>query len=373
MNMEMPGMQIRLTGIVVLLLAMPIQAAEQNNGGEKLHYDRQEVAHRFGTTQNAQFLPKTAINSEAVPDYTLQEFDSADAVLPYYQLADNTYFFFGNIAEVDENNRGWNGNAGFVVTPEGVVVIDSLGTPKLGQRMIATIRSITDQPIKYLIITHNHPDHAYGAVAFSYLPGVTIIGHQDILKYLNSDRIEHSVAYRETFIASDMAGFKAIRPDILVDVPLYDKITIKLGKDAFDIYNVGAQHSYGDLIVHQRNENIVWVADLVFNNRVTFMADGNSKLAIAGQDWLLKNFAGVSLVVPGHGSAQTKPFPMVEKTRSYMARLRRVMAREIEAGVDLQDAVSKADFADWKAVRLYDLNQRANANFVYREMEEVVF
>jgi hypothetical protein len=47
--------------------------------------------------------------------------------------------------------------------------------------------------------------------------------------------------------------------------------------------------------------------------------------------------------------------------------------REIETGVDLQDAVTKADFADWKIIRLYDLNQRANANFVYRVMEEVVF
>jgi glyoxylase-like metal-dependent hydrolase (beta-lactamase superfamily II) len=239
--------------------------------------------------------------------------------------------------------------------------------------MIATIRRVTDQPIKYLIITHNHPDHAYGAVAFRKLGGVTIIGHKDIIKYLESDRIEESVTYRRTFIERDMQGFAAVRPDVLVDVPVYEKYSFTLGGYSFDLYNVGAQHSYGDLVVHQRKGNVVWVADLVFNNRVTYMADGHSKVALEGQQWLLDKFSNAALMVPGHGSAQTAPFPMATKTQSYVQRMRQFMNQALDEGLDLQEAVDKAQFEDWSKVPLYNLNQRPNANFVYREMEQEQF
>ena len=360
---------------VFLLLALLLPAIGQgndtkgNNDPVKPHYSREEVDHVFGTPAGAKFLPQTAINTDQVPQFTLGADDAADAPLPYFQLLPDTYFFFGNIAEVDENNRGWNGNAGFVVTPAGVVVVDALGTPKLGQRMIATIRRVTDKPIKYLIITHNHPDHAYGAVAFKQLGGVTVIGHKDILKYLQSDRIEESVNYRRTFIAQDMQGFAAVKPDVLVDVPIYGKYSFTLADYAFDLYNVGAQHSYGDLIVHQRKGDVVWIADLAFNNRVTYMADGHSRVALEGQKWLLEKFSNVALMIPGHGSAQTPPFPMVTKTQSYVSRLRQFMQQAVDEGMDLQDAVDAARFEDWQKVPLYDLNQRPNANFVYREME----
>ena len=349
------------------------KADEDKDGHGAEEFTLEEVAHAFGTKPGAKYLPEKAIDTEDVPEFAFTA-DVADSEpLPYYQLTDNTYFFYGNIAEVDQNNRGMNGNAGFVVTPEGVVVIDSLGTPKLARRMIATVRKVTDIPIRYLIVTHNHPDHAYGAIAFKRLEGVTTVGHIATIEYINSGRIEHSVAYRRTFIKSDMQGFETVKPDIMIDVPVYEKYELKLGDYSFDIYNVGAQHSYGDLIVHDRNQDAVWVSDLVFNNRVTFMEDGHSKLAVEGQEWLLKNFSGVKLMIPGHGSAQTAPFPMVTKTMNYVKRMRAYMAKAIDEGVELQDAVDANVFDDWKDVRLYELNQRPNSNFIYREMEKEVF
>jgi hypothetical protein len=78
-------------------------------------------------------------------------------------------------------------------------------------------------------------------------------------------------------------------------------------------------------------------------------------------------------MVPGHGSAQTAPFAMVRKTRDYMQRLREEMGNAVEAGIGLQQAVDNSDFPEWHDTRLYELNHRANANFVYREMELELF
>ncbi len=318
-------------------------------------------------------LPVNAIDTQQLPEITLDPKAADDKPLPFYRLTANTYFLYGNIANLDRYNRGWNGNAGFVVTEAGVVVIDSLGTPKLGKRFIATIRSVTEQPIKYLIVTHNHPDHAYGTAAFAELEGITIIAHQGTVEYNHSATLERSVAYREELLAEDMAGFAKVAADTYIDDEPFSKRRITLGDEVFDIYNTQAHHSYGDLVVHQVKQQIMWISDLAFNQRTTYMGDGHSAQILEAQDWLMANFKKLKLMVPGHGSAQTPPFPMVERTHDYVTRMREAMRQAVENGTDLQSAVQQVEFKDWQGARLYEQNQRANANFVYREMEQEFF
>jgi glyoxylase-like metal-dependent hydrolase (beta-lactamase superfamily II) len=318
-------------------------------------------------------FPANAIDTRGIPDFKLDPDAPADKPLPVYRLTHNTYFLFGGIATLDENNRGWNGNAGFVVTEQGVVVIDSLGTPKLGKRLIATIASVTSKPIKYLIVTHNHPDHAYGAAAFRAIKGITLIAHRGTIDYNNSATLQQSVEYRESVLPQDMQGFAPLQADIYIGGDTFSKKRITLGDAVFDIYNTGNHHSYGDLIVHQPNLHIMWLSDLAFNQRTTFIGDGHSAQILAAQDWLMDTFKQIELMIPGHGSAQKAPFPMVQKTHDYVTRMRQAMRKAVENDVPLLDAVKNVEFADWQNTRLYKENQRANANFVYREMENAYF
>ena len=318
-------------------------------------------------------LPRQAVDTTEVPEIVISAADSDRKPLPYYRIAPDVYFLYANIAEVDRKNRGFNGNAGFIVTDEGVVVIDSLGTPKLGRRLIATVRKVTGKPIKYLILTHNHPDHSYGAVAFRALPGIKIIGHQGSLEYLNSSNLDDSVAFRRRILTRDMKGFKGVKPDILVGGETYSHFGFTLGGKTFAVYNADHHHSFGDLVVHQVEDRILWISDLAFNNRSTFMGDGHSAAALEAMDWMKRTFPETRLMIPGHGSAQTPPFPMVEKTYNYVKRLRDEMRAAVEAGTDLDAAVRQSDFADWHDVPLYHENHKKNANFIYREMEQEFF
>jgi hypothetical protein len=170
-----------------------------------------------------------------------------------------------------------------------------------------------------------------------------------------------------------MKGFVEVRPDITIDLKPFEARTIRLGGHSFDVYNVGSHHSYGDLVVHQVEQGIIWISDLAFNQRTTFMGDGSSKQAIAAQSWLLDEFGDAKLMVPGHGSAQGPPFPMVTATREYMQELRESMGSMVDEGVGLYEAVKRADLPEWQNTRLYEENHRANANFVYREMERELF
>jgi glyoxylase-like metal-dependent hydrolase (beta-lactamase superfamily II) len=314
-----------------------------------------------------------AVDTTITPVTIIAETDADTQALPYYRVAQDTYFLYANIAEVDTKNRGFNGNAGFVVTPEGVVVIDSLGTPKLGKRLIASVRKVTKKPIKYLILTHNHPDHSYGASAFKSLPGIKIIAHEGTLEYLNSESLQNSIIFRRNIIADDMKTFEAIVPDILVGGQRFDHKSISLGGKTFTIYNTGQHHSYGDLVVHQAEDHIVWISDLAFNNRTTYMGDGHSSDVLATMDWLRRTFPNTRLMIPGHGSAQTPPFQMVERTYRYIQRLRDEMRSAIRSGQDLATAVKLSDFTDWHNTPLYLENHKKNANFIYLEMEQEAF
>ncbi|MDO9064847.1 MAG: hypothetical protein Q7U25_06525, partial [Sulfuricella sp.] len=146
-----------------------------------------------------------------------------------------------------------------------------------------------------------------------------------------------------------------------------------LGGKTFAVYNADHHHSFGDLVVHQVEDRILWISDLAFNNRTTFMGDGHSGAALEAIDWMRRTFPDTRLMIPGHGSAQTPPFPMVEKTYSYIKRLREEMRAAVEAGQDLESAVRLSDFADWHATPLYHENHKKNANFIYREMEQEVY
>jgi len=320
-----------------------------------------------------QVIPDTAIDTAQIPQVVIDSAAADDMPLPVYQLADSTYMLFGNISTLNRQNRGFNANAGFIVTEQGVIVIDTLGTPRLGKRLFSSVRCITDKPVKFLIVTHNHPDHAYGAAAFRDIEGITIIAHRGTVDYNQSETLTSSVAYRREILPKDMEGFKALKADTYIEAEPFAKQRIRLGQEIIDVYNTGNHHSYGDLVVHQVKRKILWISDLAFNQRTTYIGDGDSAQILKAQDWLLQTFPDTRLMVPGHGSAQTPPFSMVAKTRDYVSRLRTAMQQAVDDGIGMLDAVEGVEFKDWQNVPLYEMNQRANANFVYREMEKEFF
>lgn len=114
-------------------------------------------------------------------------------------------------------------------------------------------------------------------------------------------------------------------------------------------------------MVHQVEDLNLWISDPAFNNRTTFMFDGLSREVLEAKDWMRQCFPDTRLMIPGHGSAQTPPFAMVEKTYNYVKRLRDKMRTAVEAGQDLASAVRLSDFTDWHDDPLYYENHKKNA------------
>ena len=124
----------------------------------------------------------------------------ADIVLVPRQVSPHGWFFEGEAGMASVANKGFMSNAGFVVTSDGVVVFDALGTPALGEAMVKAIRTVTRQPIRRVIVSHYHADHFYGLQALK-AAGAEVWAHRGAHAYIDSPacRRAHGAAAQRPF------------------------------------------------------------------------------------------------------------------------------------------------------------------------------
>jgi glyoxylase-like metal-dependent hydrolase (beta-lactamase superfamily II) len=268
-------------------------------------------------------------------------------------------------AALGDTGRGSEGrpNAGFVVTNHGVVVIDALASPQQGQQLVDAIRRVTRQPISWLVLTHHHPDHHFGAIVFRRL-GAKVIAHPD-------RRVLASEGGEDALIADwvRVVGLDAMRGFAFADTPdrpVTGVDTLRLGGRTLIVYHPGAAHSAGDLMVWLPQERVLFTGDVLVEDGVTMIVDGSS-----GE--LLKALAAIDslnprAVVPGHGAIPDRPAALVALTRAYISGLRADMRSALERGLPMGRAMKSLPPAD--QTRPVSLNSRRRRNAVRVYLEE---
>ena len=211
-----------------------------------------------------------------------------------------------------DTGRGSEGrpNAGFVVTSDGVVVIDALASPAQGERLLRTIRSVTKQPIRWVILTHHHPDHHFGAVVFRRA-GARVIAHPNRVTLAAEGGEDNLVAsWTEVVGAREMKGFQLAN---VPDVPVTRDTTLRLGGRTIVVSHPGAAHTPGDLVVWLPAERVLFAGDLLIEDGVTMVVDGDSKVLLDALDRL--DALDARMVVPGHGRIADDPQMQTQLTR----------------------------------------------------------
>ena len=313
------------------------------------------------------FLPSTilfALILSGVPAATpaMQDKPRELSPLPLRRLAPGVYAVLGDTGRGSEGRP----NAGFIVTGDGVIVVDALASPRDGEALVDAIHMVTNQPIKWLILTHHHPDHHFGAIVFRRL-GAKVIAHPDRRSLASDGGPDALLADWVRVVGLDaMRGFEfADTPDR----PVTGTDTLRLGGRTVVITHPGAAHSAGDLTIWLPRERILFAGDLLVEDGVTMVVDGSS-----GE--LLRALRGIDTlhprtVVPGHGAIPARPGELVARTRGYMIGLRRDMKSAIERGLPMWRALAAMPPAD--STRPVSLNsrRRRNAVRVYLEEERV--
>jgi glyoxylase-like metal-dependent hydrolase (beta-lactamase superfamily II) len=250
-----------------------------------------------------------------------------------------------------------------VVTDSGVVVIDAMASPRQAEELVQAIRSVTSRPIKWLVLTHHHPDHHFGAIVFRRL-GAKVIAHPD-------RRVLASEGGEDALIANwvRVVGLDAMRGFEFADIPdrpVSGTDTLRLGGRTLIITHPGAAHSAGDLMIWLPRERILFAGDVLVEDGVTMVVDGSSGRllrALAVIDSLQPRRA-----VPGHGAIPAHPAALVTRTREYITGLRSTMRSAIEQGTPMGRAMASLPPAD--ETRPVSLNSRRRRNAVRVYLEE---
>ena len=290
---------------------------------------------------------------------------AADTSLQARQVARDVWFVQGDAVLGSAANRNFVSNAGFVVTGDGVVVVDALGSPALAVALIAEIRRITNEAIRYVIVTHFHADHIYGLQAFK-AAGATILAHPAAQEYLNSDAALRRLEASRLDLAPWIDAHTRLVP---ADRWLHaSETTLRVGRMDFVVRHVGPAHTPEDLVVFVPQRGVLFAGDLVFRGRIPFVGQADSRQWLTSLSRLM-GFAP-TLLVPGHGPVSDKPQADLEMTRDYLVHLRKTMAEAAANLEPFEEAYAKADWSRFEHLPLFRAANRMNAYNTYLLMEQ---
>jgi glyoxylase-like metal-dependent hydrolase (beta-lactamase superfamily II) len=290
------------------------------------------------------------------------EYAETDVEMTLIPVSKHVYYVQGK-AGVATANEGFISNASVIVTDEGVVLFDALGTPSLANKLLGLIREVTDKPIKKVLVSHYHADHIYGLQVFKE-QGAEIIAPAGAEIYIDSPNAENRLQERRVSLYPWVdENTHVVRPDRYVEKSL--KFT--LGGVEFEVTHLGDAHSDADMMLYVLPDKVLLSGDIIFEGRVPFVGSANTR------NWL-KNLQqletdNVQALIPGHGPAASDPQKAISLTREYLAYLRSTMGAAVNDLVPFDEAYAEADWSAFESLPAFDEANRRNAYQVYLSME----
>ena len=298
--------------------------------------------------------------------------------LPFtlHKIADAPVYYIEGLSGVpDTVNEGHTSNAGFVVTQAGVVVFDALGTPALGYRLLQRIREVTDQPVKFVVVSHYHADHIYGLQAFKEHGGApTVLAQRGTLGYAGGttdsqgeDAQRRLEQRREALFPWVDERTYIVAPDEVFD----QEMNFELGGVRFEIRHLGPAHAPGDSIMLVRNYGVLFGGDVLYGGRVPFLDSPETDITrwLQGLEYIAGLEDQVRYIIPGHGTLSANALQVVEATRDYILYVREAMARAVRDFVPFDEAYRNTDWSRYENLPAFDASNRGNAFRIYLEEE----
>lgn len=280
------------------------------------------------------------------------------------QVGPHEWYFRGEAGMASAANRGFMSNAGFVVTGDGVVVFDALGTPALGRGIVDAIRKVTGEPIRRVVVSHYHADHFYGLAPLK-AAGAEIWASRRSIAYLNSEiAAERLVQRRADLFPWVDDSTELVRPDVLLD----GDTAFRMGKLGFRIIDTGGAHAPDDLMMLVEEDRVLFAGDLLFAGRIPFVGNADSKNWLAAIERLIP--LAPAVVVPGHGPASRDVARDLVLTRDYLAYLRTTMGRAAGELEPFDEAYAKTDWSRFRSLPAFEPANRINAWGTYLRMEQ---
>jgi len=277
-----------------------------------------------------------------------------------HEIAPGNYVHYGVHEERSPANLGDQANIGFIVGERCVAVVDTGGSLPVGKALHAAIRRVTTLPVCYVILTHVHPDHVFGAAAFLE-DRPQFVGHAELPRALAA----RGKFYQKTLQRDlgDLAqGSEVVPPTLLVK----GELVLDLGSRPLRLRAWPVAHTDNDLTVYDEKTGTLWLSDLLFVDH-TPVVDGS----ILGFLAVLEELRGMPArqFVPGHGRTDL-PWPAaLDPEVQYLEVIVAETRQALKNKETIQEAVDTVGAAQEKNWVNFELFHRRNVTAAYTELE----
>ncbi|NTV11950.1 MAG: quinoprotein relay system zinc metallohydrolase 1 [Zoogloea sp.] len=273
------------------------------------------------------------------------------------QLAPDTWVLVGRSEDFSVANGANIVNTAFIVTRDGVVVIDTGPSLRYGEAMRQAIARITDRPVVLTLNTHHHPDHFLGNQAF---PAASLQALPDTVRGIASEG--NAFAENMYRMAGDwLSGTEVVVPGHTAAPGVHEIGGHKLEFLALD------GHTGADLAVFDHTTGVLFAGDLVFHDRAPTTPHARIPHWLASLDKL--EALPFKLLVPGHGAPAADAGPIVQ-TRAWLVWLSASLKESAEAGLDMTEAMARPLPPAFRDMPLAGTEYRRSVTHLYPAAEE---
>jgi phosphoglycerate dehydrogenase-like enzyme/glyoxylase-like metal-dependent hydrolase (beta-lactamase superfamily II) len=260
------------------------------------------------------------------------------------EIAPGVFFRYSAISPTNPSIFGGSNNI-WVVFEDYVVVIDA-NFPKEASDVIAAIRKTTSKPVRYVLDTHHHGDHAWGNAVW-VKEGATIVAQTQCGRLLReTGPADFAAGGKGPTGRKDVAASTLKMPTLLFD----DKLVLDDGKQRVEFLHLGHSHTIGDAVAYLPKQKILCTGDACVNGAFNFMGHSDSASWIRCLEKMQQ--LDVRTVLPGHGLPMGKE--LLEKQKRYFIDLRREVKKGIDEGKELEDIIKAIDlpwYKEWTTVK----------------------
>ncbi|MGM0595040.1 MAG: MBL fold metallo-hydrolase [Pseudomonadota bacterium] len=299
---------------------------------------------------------------------TLMVFASHSALafeLKVHQVADDVYALVGPWDARSAENLALNANMGFVVTDDGVVLIDSGASPSGAALIERQIRQVTDKPVKWVINTGSQ-DHRWLGNGYFAQKGAAIIALQSTVAEQKQHLDNHLRRLERLLAEEDVA---AIKPTHAADPVAGDRYTLNVGDCTIELRHFGDAHFPGDAVVWLPGRKVLFSGDLVYLDRLLGVQPWSD--VKAWQQTYHDVFAAYDpeVVVPGHGEPAGMQ-KVKRQTGDYLDFLVEKVGAAVEEWEPLPDVMERyRSIPAFEQLKHYDNWHGTNLNRTYLQFE----
>lgn len=326
------------------------------------HQQRKRAAGRFKPGEAPLFSRRDALLgalcAACAPTHAWAQ-EPSDSPLSMTEVAPGVFFRRGADEDATAANAGAIANIGFVVGREAVAVFDPGGSLTDGERLRAAVRAVTRLPVRYVVMSHAHPDHIFGAAAFA----------AEHPHYVGHERLPAALARRGEYYRKRLAEIvgRARAGTVVMPTVLVQNVTkIELGGRSLLLTAQPVAHTDNDLTAFDEDTRTLLASDLLFVQRVPSL-DGS----LRGWIQVLSSLEAQAArrAVPGHGPASVDWPSASADLERYLGVLLRETREAIRKGVPIEEAVNLVGLSERGKWSLFDDYHGRNVIQAFKELE----